>query len=131
MSEKELASQALSDEEYKTIWNIGQTLEQISTFSEKTGGQISSEADSRVALVADVHTDPNSGQVLEEGIGDVFHIYAIVPMPDGALWATLGGVYSYYEFTWPMADRLTDEKWQVLSPKPALPPWTASFVGAR
>lgn len=131
ISEKELANQPLTDEEYNTIWNIGQTLEAISTFTEETGGKITSEADSRVALVADVHTDPNSNQVLEEGVGDVFHIYAIVPMPDGTLWAAIGGVYSYYEFLWPMADRLTDEKWQALSPKPALPVWAASFLSTR
>jgi len=39
-------------------------------------------------------------------------------------------VLSYYEFRWPMADRLTDEKWRsiVASPEaPAPPPWTSSF----
>jgi len=38
---------------------------------------------------------------------------------------------SYYEFTWPMNDRLTDESWQEmldLGTEPPLPSWTESFV---
>ena len=39
-----------------------------------------------------------------------------------------GAVFSYYEFKHPMDDRLTDEAWQAMSPKPARPPWTSAFV---
>jgi hypothetical protein len=47
---------------------------------------------------------------------------------EGQLVATQGGVFSYYEFTHPMDDRLTDEAWQKLEPKPDLPVWTESFI---
>jgi hypothetical protein len=40
----------------------------------------------------------------------------------------LGGVFSYYEFKWPMDDRLTDEAWQEMSPLPDRPAWTGSFI---
>ena len=127
MAEKELAGQALSEEEYELIRNIGGILEGITTFSAQVKEQITSEADERMAIVADVHTDVNTGQVLEEGVGDAFVIYVIAPV-EGQLAVTQGGVFSYYEFTQPMSDRLTDEAWQALEPKPDLPVWTESFV---
>jgi len=127
MAEKELAGEVLSEEEYELIRNIGGILEGITTFSAKVKEEITSEADERMAIVADVHSDVNTGQVLEEGVGDAFIIYVIAPV-EGQLVATQGGVFSYYEFTHPMSDRLTDEAWQEMEPKPDLPVWTESFV---
>ena len=127
MAEKELAGEALSEEEYELIRNIGGILEGITTFSAKVEEEITSEADERMAIVADVHTDVNTGQVLQEAVGDAFLIYVITPV-GGQLVATQGGVFSYYEFTQPMDDRLTDEAWQEMEPKPDLPVWTGSFV---
>jgi len=127
MAEKELAGEALSEEEYELIRNIGGILEGITTFSAKVEEEITSEADERMAIVADVHTDVNTGQVLQEAVGDAFLIYVIAPV-EGKLVATQGGVFSYYEFTQPMDDRLTDEAWQKMEPKPDLPIWTGSFV---
>jgi hypothetical protein len=127
MAEKELSGQALTDEEYAQIRNIGDVLEGITTFSAEVAGQITSEADERMAVVADVHTEGNSGQVLEEGVGDAFTIYAVAPV-EGQQVVAQGGVFSYYEFKQPMSDRLTDEAWQALEPKPDLPQWTASFI---
>jgi len=127
MAEKELAGEALSEEEYELIRNIGGILESITTFSAKVEEEITSEADERMAIVADVHTDVNTGLVLEEGVGDAFIIYVVAPL-EGRLVVTQGGVFSYYEFTHPMDDRLTDEAWQKLEPKPDLPTWVGSFV---
>jgi hypothetical protein len=127
MAEKELAGEALSEEEYELIRNIGGILEGITTFSAKVKEEITSEADERMAVVADVHTDTNTGQVLEEGVGDAFTIYVVAPV-EGQLVATQGGIFSYYEFTQPMSDRLTDEAWQKLEPKPDLLIWTESFI---
>jgi hypothetical protein len=58
-------------------------------------------------IVTDVHTEPNSGMVLEEGI-------------EGALPAekklngetAVGGAFRVREFKHPMSDRLTDERWK-------------------
>jgi hypothetical protein len=127
MAEKELAGKALSEEEYELIRNIGDLMEGITTFSAKVKEEITSEADERMAIVADVHTDVNSGQVLEEAVGDAFLIYVIAPV-EGQLMVTQGGVFSYYEFIQPMDDRLTDEAWQKLESKPDLPVWTKGFI---
>lgn len=127
ISEKELRGEPLSEEEYLIIQNIGSTLEGLTTFSEDVEGEITSVADDRMALIADVHTDPNTQQVLEEGVGDAFPIYVVV-LVEGRQVVTLGGVFSYYEFKWPMDDRLTDEAWQAMEPKPPRPTWTESFI---
>jgi hypothetical protein len=82
------------------------------------------------ALISDVATDPN-GSVLEAGTGFISYIYAVVPV-DGKLRIAKGAAYSYYEFPWPAADRLTDEKWKVMleegnaAPRPY---WTQSYTG--
>jgi hypothetical protein len=127
ISEKELRGEDLTEEEYTLIRRIGDTLEDMTTFSEEVKGEITSEADERMALIADVHTDSNTRLVLEEGVGDALHIYVVV-LVEGEQVVATGGVFSYYEFKQPMNDRLTDEAWQEMSPKPDQPAWTGSFI---
>jgi hypothetical protein len=127
ISEKELVGDSPSEEEYALIRNVGGRLEYLTTFSEEIEEEITSQADERMALIADVHTDTNSGQVLEEAVGDAFPVYVIV-LVDGEQVVAVGGVFSYYEFKQPMSNRLTDEEWQELSPRPDRPAWTDSFV---
>ena len=83
--------------------------------------------DKRMALVADVHTDPNSGSVLEEAVGNPCKVYAVIPFY-GKQYLAVGACFSYYEFTKPMNQRMTDEEWQALSPRPPMPVWTKSFI---
>lgn len=130
ISEKELNNVGLSEEEYNLIKSYGGQLEHFwyEVFSEDYASPILDD-DTDAPVVADVATDPN-GQVLEEGTGYISEIYAVVPV-DGKLRITKGGVYSYYEFTWPMSDRLTDKKWKELLKSgnaPQLPEWTKAFI---
>jgi hypothetical protein len=127
MAEKELRGEALTEEEYNTIRNIGGILEGLVTFSPQVKEEVASETDERMAIVADVHTDTNTSQVLEEGVGIAFTIYVTVPIERQTVVAQ-GGVFSYYEFIHPLSDRLTDEAWQAMSPKPDRPVWTESFI---
>jgi len=122
LSQKELRNQALSPEEYAFIRNIGGTLE-TTVLGVSTAG-------TKTTLIADVHTDLNSAKVLEEGVGYIDILAAVIPQPDGKLSLALGPVLSYYEFKWPTADRLTDEAWsKVLAGQPpARPAWSASFL---
>lgn len=129
ISEKELAGAAPSDDDYSLIKNVGNSLENITTFPPDVKDAITNDTDDKMAIVADVHTDPNSGQVLEEGVGSPYHIYVAVPV-DGKLIVAEGSAFSYYEFKQPMSDRLTDEKWQDMlknNQAPDTPEWTKSF----
>jgi hypothetical protein len=127
ISEKELRGEALTDNEYDLIRYIGNSLETLTTFSAETEDELASEVDERMAIIADVHTDVNSGQVLEVGVGDAWPIYVVV-LVDGEQVVTVGGVFSSYEFKQPLGNRLTDEEWQAMSPKPERPAWTDSFI---
>jgi hypothetical protein len=80
-------------------------------------------------LVADVHTDPNSGTCLEEAIGKPMEIFVIAPV-GGKPVLFRGGAFSYYEFTKPISERMTDEQWREMvggSKSPNPPSWTKSF----
>lgn len=136
ISEKELNNEKLTDEEYELIRSYGGQLEHFwievnkdELAYKETGSQRDYLNENPAAIIADVATDPN-GQVLEVGTGKILEIYVVVPI-DGKLKIAKGGVYSYYEFTWPMSDRLTDKKWRELlnsGQAPALPSWTDAFV---
>jgi len=128
ISIKELEGTALSVEEYRLIERSGDLLGYIVELP--TDDWLVSDADDDMAVIADVHTDPNDGLVLEEGVGRPMVILAAVSI-EGQVVLTRGATFSYYEFTWPMDDRLTDESWQDMLEQgeaPALPTWTQSFV---
>jgi len=130
ISEKELAQKTLTEEEYKLIWNIGTTLSSLKSFPEKIMEKIGSSTDEKIDLIADVHTEPNTKQVLEEGVGSPFNIWVVIQDGKGKRLCR-GAVFSYYEFKQPMSDRLTDEKWQEMQKekrRPPQPDWTASFI---
>jgi hypothetical protein len=129
ISEKELTGTKLSQDDYDAIRYVGGTLEGITTFPPEIKDAITSDADTKMAVIADVHTDVNTEKVLEEGVGNPYHIYVAVPI-DGQLTVTEGAAFSYYEFKQPMSDRLTDEKWQDMlkdGKGPDAPGWTKSF----
>lgn len=134
ISEKELNNEKLSDDDYELIRTYGGQLEHFwievnKEEMEKSG--MPAEAylfENPAAIVADVATDPN-GQVLEEATGLIDNIFVIVPI-DGKLRIAKGGIYSYYEFAWPMNDRLTDKKWQEMlnsDDMPEKPNWTVDY----
>jgi len=130
ISEKEIASEVLTDYEYKLIDDIGMYIEEITTFSAAVSEEMESEADSSIALVADVHTDVNSQMVLEEAVGYPYSIFVVVEI-DGEVIVTQGPVFSYFEFKHPLDDRLTDEKWQEMlemGTNPDIPGWASEFI---
>jgi len=62
-------------------------------------------------VVVDVHSEPTSGLVLEEGLG---HPVIVTREIKGSKVPARGGLFNYYEFKHPMDDRLTNEKWQAM-----------------
>ena len=129
ISELELTNQPLTTEQYGIIINIGKTLEDITSFPPDIASEIEGEEDEEMAIIADVHTDPNSSRVLEVGVGYPLNLFAVVPI-DGELRIVQGPMFSYYEFTWAMSDRLTDGAWQKMlkTNPPELPIWMNSYI---
>jgi hypothetical protein len=132
-AQQELAGKPLTEDDYYRIRFYGGELEAITLAAadpEEGEGMPFFDEDDQAALVADVATDPN-GYVLEEAIGRIFNIYVVVPDGRGGLQIARGGVFSYYEFSWPMNDRLTDESWREMVGSgnvPDRPAWTEMFI---
>ena len=121
ISKRELEGVELTEDDYEFIRNFGEQLAPTVEGVESEGKE--------TTLVADVHTDSNSKQVLEEGVGYVNLIVVACKVPDGTIVVGAGPTLSYYEFKHPMADRLTDEAWveMLQTDPPERPAWTGSF----
>ncbi len=133
IAEAELSGDPISEDDYERLKYFGGWLERITMAAADTEpGDYSNvfSDDEQAAIVADVATDPN-GFVLEEATGRIFEIYVVVPDGRGGLQLARGGIYSYYEFPWPMNDRLTNEAWRAMlesGEHPPQPAWTGSFI---
>ncbi len=125
ISIKELEDEELTIDDIDYIDNVGNTMNVLTSFSSPIYSEWIRENDGRDALIADVHTDPNTGTALEVAIGNPLSIFAIVQDHLGNLRVVHGGMYSYYEFTVPIHSRLTDEEWRdiVDTDPPDMPDW--------
>ena len=112
ISVKELGNEKLTDEEYELIEIYGGEIEHfwLDAMKAQTGEEDPNSDNYPAALVVDVATDPN-GTVLEMATGDPASIYVVVPV-EGKLRIAEGAVYSFYQFTQPISDRLTDTEWR-------------------
>src|SRR3972149_6254870 len=141
MAEKELRGEPLTEDEYATIRFYGGQLETLTMAAADSDTQEPyaprfMEEEPQAAVIADVATNPAPpASALEEAVGRVNPIYAVVPIfeADGTTYLEVakGGVFSYYEFPWPIDDRLTDEKWRGMLDDGTAPPppeWTSSFL---
>jgi len=130
-SEKELRGERLSQEENEEVRYIGgkiETLTRATIEGKPEYWELVDIGDQDMAVIADVHTA--APKVLQVGVGRAAEILVIVPIGK-KLVLTRGAILTYYEFTHPMSDRLTDEKWRAIldteeAPEP--PPWTRSFL---
>ena len=140
ISKKELRDEVLTDDEYEFIRSYGGNIEHfwMETVKDMNNGEWVSTQEAPAALVVDIATNPN-GEVLEAGTDDPSIIYVIVKV-DGKLKIASGSVYTFYQFTWPIEDRLTDSRWhQMMGIKPneegdyqtdqsiTQPEWTESY----
>jgi len=133
----EVAGRPLTDEQARFVELVGGRLEALtlgmgrSEYAFSTGG--AGREERGVALVTDIHSNTDRQQALELGIGRIFDLWVVVPGEVGET-LTQGGVLSFYEFTAPMSERLTDAAWgeRVASGTlPPRPPWTRSFIEER
>lgn len=138
ISQKELRDETLTEEEYEFIRVYGGNLEHFWYETIKDTADEGGAVPAPAALVVDIATDPN-GEVLEIATGNPSRIYAVVKV-DGKVKIAAGSVYTFYQFPWPMADRLTDNRWyQMLGIEPdetgeyhydleiLQPAWTESY----
>jgi hypothetical protein len=111
----ELAGTPISEEDDEWLRIIGGVLE---GFWWRSGDKLNSARpirDDDAAVIADImrgiDLDSGSDEVLEIGTGRIDRIFVLMPDDAGQFNVATGGVYSYYEFTQPTDERLTDEQW--------------------
>ncbi|MDO4188210.1 MAG: DUF3160 domain-containing protein [Lachnospiraceae bacterium] len=112
IAQKELKNELPSDEEFELIRNYGGNIEHFwyDAMKDDAGKDSFTSEEFPAAIIVDVATDPN-GLVLEAGTGSPRTIAVVVPV-DGILRIAMGSVYDYYEFEWPLSNRLTDNEWR-------------------
>lgn len=113
ISNKELKSESLTEEEHDLIKSFGGQLEHFwyeALKDQSVDGYLNPQEHS-AAVVTDIATNPN-GSVLEIGTGGIDAVYVIVEV-EGSPRIAVGGVYSYYEFEQPLNERLTDKEWRI------------------
>ncbi|HUS77146.1 MAG TPA: DUF3160 domain-containing protein, partial [Patescibacteria group bacterium] len=122
ISEKELAGKPLASGDCEYIQGFSEQIKDITLGLD--------DKDRKSTLVADVHTDPNAGRVLEEGTGYLRLLIAAVKHPTGEIALAAGPVMTYYEFKHSMSDRLTDEAWRNLlqDNPPSVPEWVNNYA---
>lgn len=129
-TEKQLAGEPLTQEEYDRIKIYGGILEDLTSSFAGDGMrwfEITSETDKNMAVIADYHTVGRDG-MMHAGVGPAYEIYVAVPIK-GDVYLTRGAVFSFHEFIHPT--RLTDEAWQKMltdGTNPPMPDWTKSFI---
>ncbi len=129
---KQHAGQAFTKGEVEQLRFFGTFIEHITLIS--TEGQAQTMEDNDMAIIADVSSGlvarTRELRVLEEGVGHALPIYVAFER-DGRRQMARGAAYTYYEFTQPADDRLSDSAWQSLlgtKDAPTMPAWTKSFV---
>jgi hypothetical protein len=104
---KELKGIPLSEEEYEKLRTGGLSF-MAQPFVE---GAVLEEKDKRSALIADIHTDAEKGQILYEATGEPYVMLALVGN-EGVSRLAVGVAFNHYEFTGPLSIRYSDADWQ-------------------
>lgn len=131
ISQKQMFGEALTDDEkYFLKFDVGGALNGIRT---SLGDLVAPEDRPPFsAVVTDIATNSDIEAVLQIGTGKINYIYVVVTGDDGRLQLARGAVYSFYEFTNDINNRLTDEQWREMITNGQIPPrpdWASEFMG--
>jgi hypothetical protein len=131
LSEKELQNEVISDDDFEKLRTITQT--NLYRIAEPLSGEVLQLKDRRAGVVADIHTDASSSQILYEGTAKPKLIFVAVSDANGTR-LVAGTVFDHYEFTGPLGgNRLSDENWQSIvydeeSEMPEADQWTRDLT---
>ncbi len=111
ISVKQLQNEQISDEDFDRL-RLSYDVINRALIPPSTWGYMQN-SDARSGIMADIHTAVTSqrSEVLYQGTGIPYIIYVAVKDINGTR-LTRGVTYSYYEFTHPFGERLSDQDWQ-------------------
>ena len=111
---KQLHHRPLSDADNQFYYDFGRTLASFMGYDSNEFNDVHDDA----PRIADIYSDPQTGQVMEVGIGRPLLMYLLYPY-GGKLILTHGAVLPYYEFA--SGERLNDQSWADLLKTPTAP----------
>ncbi len=114
LANKQLHHRPLSDIDNQFYYDFGSTLASFMGYDSNEFDAVHDDA----PRIADIYSDPQTGQVMEVGIGRPLVMYLLYPY-GGKLILTHGAVLPYYEFA--LGDRLADQSWADLLKTPTAP----------
>ena len=123
LASDELAGEAISERDNEWLKTIGGRLESLWWRTSDLDSNLGLN-DDLTAIIADIAAADE--MAVEIGTGYVDRIYVLVPDDEGHFQIATGGVYSYYEFLQPVAERLDDETWRQMladGEQPPRPAW--------
>ena len=128
-SDQELRNETISDEDFEKLRQSGHVFESLTA---PLPGEELTDKERRAGIIADIHTDAVTGQILYEATGKPYVIYTAVKDANGDR-LTRGLVYNHYELAGPLTERYADEDWQakVYDGQGALPAadeWSSDLV---
>jgi hypothetical protein len=114
IAKKEADDKPISSEENKWIRTIANSFGNLVMIHEGGGdGAFSEDSDQfKMACLADVFTNFELGVCLETAVGVPYRLYVPLNDSQGGKRIAIGYGFSYYEFTHPQNDRMTDEQWK-------------------
>ena len=118
LAAKELRGEPLTEEEYEKM-RVNPLMYMATPFET---AMVVKEQDQRSGLIADIHTDMLSGQILYEATGEPYIMLVLIGN-EGTVRLAVGVAFNHYEFTGPLNTRFTDADWQsrVYEHRPGLP----------
>ena len=127
---KQLENEIIEEEDFERLRTESSSLSNvIRPLPDEQG----TEDLARSALIADVHTDVTQGEILYQANGIPNYIYVAVKDANGTR-LTKGVVYSYFEFTGPLGERINNQEWREINYRedkseiPDPPDWTQSLI---
>jgi hypothetical protein len=130
VARRELTGQALASEEYRRLAEYGRLIAKLSTTAAGAPADGQQEPGSGCQSMVAVPVAANGLDQRIEAVGPVGEIYVVVER-GRERYLTRGGVYSHYEFAWPIGETLTDVLWREMISSgevPAQPMWVDAFT---
>ena len=134
VARRELTGQALSEQEVQRMAGYGDLVERLTRQALSDGvvpGDQVLGGSYEEAVVLGVAASEKDHLI--EATGWVDEIYVVIER-GRVQYLARGGVYSHYEFAWPIQEPLTDEIWRLMlagGQTPPRPEWTDDFVIPR
>ena len=113
--QKEADNKPISQDENEWIPSIPSELGQcVFIYNNPYSSYVEDDDVFKMACIADVFTNAETGVVLETGVASPYRMYVALNDAHGGKRIAIGYCFSYAEFLRPINERMTDEEWKAV-----------------